>query len=76
MAIGDTLVKFFTSLTDSRWVMLAVINVFFLVGAGVALTLDPLTERAVAFAAGGLAGGLAAWFVMFPKMNGTLSNRH
>lgn len=38
MAIGDTLVKFFTSLTDSRWVMLAVINVFFLVWG---LALEP-----------------------------------
>jgi C4-dicarboxylate transporter DctM subunit len=38
MAIGDTLVQFFTSLTDSRWVMLIVINVFFLVWG---LALEP-----------------------------------
>lgn len=38
MAIGQTLVEFFTSLTDSRWVMLMVINVFFLLWG---LALEP-----------------------------------
>lgn len=38
MAIGETLVQFFTSLTDSRWVMLVVINLFFLVWG---LALEP-----------------------------------
>lgn len=38
MAIGQTLVELFTSLTDSRWVMLIVINVFFLVWG---LALEP-----------------------------------
>ena len=38
MAIGQTLVEFFTSLTDSRWVMLIVINLFFLVWG---LALEP-----------------------------------
>lgn len=38
MAIGGTLVQFFTSLTDSRWVMLVVINLFFLVWG---LALEP-----------------------------------
>jgi len=30
MAIGELLVKFFASLTDSRWLMLVIINAFFL----------------------------------------------
>jgi TRAP-type C4-dicarboxylate transport system permease large subunit len=30
MAVGELLVKFFTSLTDSRWLMLVIINAFFL----------------------------------------------
>lgn len=38
MAIGETLVTFFTSLTDSRLVMLIIINVFFLVWG---LALEP-----------------------------------
>ncbi len=38
MAIGEGLVKFFTSLTDSRWAMLAIINVFLLVWG---LALEP-----------------------------------
>lgn len=38
MAIGQTLVTFFTSLTDSRWVMLVIINLFFLVWG---LALEP-----------------------------------
>lgn len=38
MAIGETLVQFFTSITDSRWVMLIVINLFFLVWG---LALEP-----------------------------------
>ncbi len=38
MAIGELLVKLFTSLTDSRWVMLVVINAFFLVWG---LALEP-----------------------------------
>ncbi len=38
MAIGDALVQFFTSLTDSRWVMLIVINTFFFVWG---LALEP-----------------------------------
>src|SRR5690606_23681285 len=42
MAIGETLVQFFTSLTDSRWVMLVVINLFFLVWG---LALEPPVAR-------------------------------
>lgn len=38
MAIGELLVKFFTSLTDSRWLMLVIINIFFLVWG---LALEP-----------------------------------
>jgi tripartite ATP-independent transporter DctM subunit len=38
MAVGETLVKFFTALTDSRLVMLVVINLFFLVWG---LALEP-----------------------------------
>ncbi len=38
MAIGSTLVQFFTSLTDSRWAMLIIINLFFLVWG---LALEP-----------------------------------
>ena len=38
MAIGQTLVEFFTSLTDSRWAMLVIINAFFLVWG---LALEP-----------------------------------
>ncbi len=38
MAIGETLVKFFTTLTENRWVMLAIINVFLLVWG---LALEP-----------------------------------
>ena len=38
MAIGDTLVAFFTSLTDSRLLMLVIINVFFLIWG---LALEP-----------------------------------
>lgn len=38
MAIGDMLVAFFTSLTDNRWVMLLIINVFFLLWG---LALEP-----------------------------------
>lgn len=38
LALGQTLVNFFTSLTDSRWVMLIIINVFFLVWG---LALEP-----------------------------------
>jgi C4-dicarboxylate transporter DctM subunit len=38
LALGETLVKFFTSLTDSRWLMLVIINVFFLLWG---LALEP-----------------------------------
>jgi tripartite ATP-independent transporter DctM subunit len=38
LALGETLVQFFTSLTDSRWVMLVIINVFFLIWG---LALEP-----------------------------------
>lgn len=38
LALGETLVTFFTSLTDSRWVMLVIINVFFLIWG---LALEP-----------------------------------
>jgi tripartite ATP-independent transporter DctM subunit len=38
LALGQTLVNFFISLTDSRWVMLAIINVFFLLWG---LALEP-----------------------------------
>jgi tripartite ATP-independent transporter DctM subunit len=38
MAIGDLLVKLFTSLTDSRWAMLVIINAFFLLWG---LALEP-----------------------------------
>lgn len=38
MAIGDLLVKLFASLTDSRWMMLVIINVFFLLWG---LALEP-----------------------------------
>jgi C4-dicarboxylate transporter DctM subunit len=38
MAIGETLVRFFTSLTDSRLVMLVIINAFFLIWG---LALEP-----------------------------------
>ncbi|MCW5771567.1 MAG: TRAP transporter large permease [Rhodospirillaceae bacterium] len=38
LALGQTLVTFFTSLTDSPWVMLAIINVFFLLWG---LALEP-----------------------------------
>jgi tripartite ATP-independent transporter DctM subunit len=38
MAIGELLVKFFTSLTDNRWVMLVIINAFFLLWG---LALEP-----------------------------------
>lgn len=38
MAVGELLVKFFTSLTDSRWLMLVIINVFFLLWG---LALEP-----------------------------------
>jgi len=38
LALGETLVKFFVSLTDSRWTMLVIINVFFLIWG---LALEP-----------------------------------
>jgi C4-dicarboxylate transporter DctM subunit len=38
LALGETLVRFFTSLTDSRWLMLVIINVFFLIWG---LALEP-----------------------------------
>jgi len=38
LALGETLAAFFTGLTDSRWVMLVIINVFFLVWG---LALEP-----------------------------------
>jgi tripartite ATP-independent transporter DctM subunit len=38
LALGQTLVTFFTSLTDSRWLMLIIINVFFLLWG---LALEP-----------------------------------
>jgi tripartite ATP-independent transporter DctM subunit len=38
MAIGQALATFFTSLTDSRWLMLVIINVFFLIWG---LALEP-----------------------------------
>jgi putative peptidoglycan lipid II flippase len=44
------------------------INVFFLLGAAAALPFRGLEARALAFSVGGVAGGLAAWVVMFPKM--------
>jgi len=44
------------------------INVFFLAGAAAAAPLGGLESRAFVFSVGGLAGGLAAWVVMFPKM--------
>ena len=38
LALGQTLVNFFTSLTDSRWLMLVIVNVFFLLWG---LALEP-----------------------------------
>ena len=38
LALGETLVNFFTSLTDSRWAMLVIINAFFLLWG---LALEP-----------------------------------
>ena len=44
------------------------INVCFLLGGLAALAFDTLEDRAVAFAWGGLAGGLGAWIVQLPQM--------
>jgi putative peptidoglycan lipid II flippase len=45
------------------------INVFFLLGGLAALRFESLEQRAIAFAWGGLVGGLAAWLVQLPKMH-------